>query len=62
MYTLKLWTDSMGSFTQPGCRDLEDALWHVNKAREHDGLHPLSMDDFEILVLKGKAKFVPERH
>src|SRR5687767_3364721 len=36
-YTLNLWKDDMGTFRQPGCRDAEDALWHINKAREHDG-------------------------
>lgn len=44
-YTLKLWLDDMGSFTQPGCRDSFDALWHVNKAREHDGLDPITERD-----------------
>ena len=48
-YTLRMFTDDMGSFTQPGCRDKEDALWHVNSARDHDGLKPLTMEAFELL-------------
>jgi hypothetical protein len=44
-FTLNLWRDDMGTFTQPGCRDAEDALWHVNKAREHDGLAAITLDD-----------------
>jgi hypothetical protein len=44
-YTLTLWKDDMGTFTQPGCRDSEDALWHVNRAREHDGLPPMDLDE-----------------
>lgn len=35
----------MGTFTKPGCRDWADALWHINKAREHDGLAPLTLED-----------------
>ena len=44
-YTLKLWRDDMGTFTQPGCRDAEDALWHINSARDHDGLPLIELDD-----------------
>lgn len=44
-FTLDFWCDDMGSFRQPGCSSLEDALWHVNSARAHDGLAPLDMDD-----------------
>lgn len=46
-FTLKLWKDDMGTFTQPGCRDAEDALWHVNRAREHDNLPPIDLDDLQ---------------
>lgn len=48
-YTLTLFLDDMGSFTQPGCTSIEDALWHVNRARDHDGLHPLSLNQFRNL-------------
>jgi hypothetical protein len=44
-YTLDFWRDDMGTFKQPGCTGAKDALWHINKAREHDGLAPLTMDD-----------------
>lgn len=62
-YTLKMYEDSMGSFTQPGCTDLKDALWHVNMAREHDFLPPLELDDLRRLLRKtdkGWAKLVRE--
>lgn len=49
-YTLTLFTDDMGSFKQPGCRNKEDALWHVNSARAHDGLKPLEMYHLERLL------------
>jgi len=48
-FTLRMFYDDMGTFTQPGCRDLEDALWHVNSARAHDNLKPMNMDTFESL-------------
>jgi hypothetical protein len=53
----------MGSFTQPGCTSLEDALWHINSARDHDGLPAMEMDQLESLVRgtdKGKASFTQE--
>jgi hypothetical protein len=40
----------MGSFTQPGCRDVEDALWHVNSARDHDGLPHISIETLEAMI------------
>lgn len=46
-YTLNLWRDDMGTFKQPGCRDAEDALWHINKAREHDNLPPIELDELQ---------------
>lgn len=48
-FTLRMFTDQMGSFSQPGCTSREDALWHVNKAREHDGLEALTTDQFDRL-------------
>lgn len=33
-YTLHFYKGDMGSFTQPGVTSVEDALWHVNNARE----------------------------
>jgi hypothetical protein len=50
LFTLSLFTDDMGSFKQPGCASKEDALWHINSARAHDGLRPLDMDDLEVLL------------
>lgn len=44
----------MGTFTQPGCTSAEDALWHVNKAREHDGLAVLSLAEFEQMLRSPK--------
>jgi hypothetical protein len=61
--TLKMFTNDMGSFTQPGCRDKEDALWHINSARAHDGLKPLEMDHLDTLLRGcnwGWAHFTPE--
>lgn len=53
-YTLKFWRDDMGSFTQCGITDKNDALWHVNNARDHDNLPRLrSLDD-------GDWKLIPE--
>lgn len=46
-FTLNLWTDDMGTFVQPGCRGMEDALWHVNSARDHDGLKSLTLEEFD---------------
>lgn len=48
-FTLRMFRDDMGSFTQPGCNSLEDALWHVNKAREHDNLAPIDLDELKRL-------------
>ncbi len=62
-FTLKMYYDDMGSFTQPGCTDLTDALWHVNSAREHDGLRPMTLDTLRALFRgtgKGWAKRVTE--
>ena len=49
-YTLKLWRDDMGNFAQAGCTGIDDALWHVNRAREHDGLVPLSREDLVLML------------
>jgi hypothetical protein len=57
-FTLNMYRDDMGSFRQPGCRDAEDALWHINKAREHDGLPPIELDDlYEALDSRAPASF-----
>lgn len=59
-YTLTMFEDSMGSFKQPGCTDKADALWHVNSARDHDGLPHLNLEEFEALMRgtdKGWARF-----
>lgn len=61
-YTLKMYLDDMGSFKQPGCRDEYDALWHVNNAREHDGLEPISLEKLARLIGKGEAKLIPEEY
>lgn len=49
-YTLRMFLDDMGSFTQPGCTTLEDALWHVNSARDHDGLAHIGLDKLKHLL------------
>lgn len=54
-FTLRMYYDDMGSFTQPGCRDLDDALWHINSARNHDGLMPMDMDCL-LSLTKGDRK------
>jgi hypothetical protein len=63
LHTLTLFTDDMGSFKQPGCSSVEDALWHVNSARDHDGLPHLTIDDLMALFRgtnKGWAKLTPQ--
>lgn len=62
-FTLRIFTDDMGSFSQPGCSSIDDALWHVNSAREHDALDPIDMDTLQSLFArtnKGWAKMVPQ--
>lgn len=59
--TLSMFLDDMGSFTQPGCETMEDALWHINSARDHDGLPHIDMDDLKLLFRgsnRGWAKWV----
>lgn len=59
-YTLEFYKDDMGWFTQPGIEASrhesfeEQALWFVNKAREHDGLKPLES------LFDGQFKLFPE--
>lgn len=58
-----MFRDDMGSFTQPGVSSKEDALWHINSARDHDGLPHIDMEELERLIRKsdkGWAKFVPQ--
>ena len=59
-FTLRLYLNDMGSFTQPGCADLEDALWHVNNARDHDGLPPLQIEYLRALsrTRKGSTQWL----
>lgn len=59
-YKLKLYMDDMGSFAQPGCSSKEDALWHINKAREHDGLPPITMQKLETLLRYEEATLTPQ--
>lgn len=59
-YKLKLYMDDMGSFAQPGCSSKEDALWHINSARDHDGLPHITMAKLETLLRRGEATFTPE--
>lgn len=63
LYTLKMYRDDMGSFTQPGVSSLEDALWHVNSARDHDGLRHIDIDELKRLKRgtdKGWLKLNPQ--
>jgi hypothetical protein len=53
-YKLKMYLEDMGSFTQPGCTDKEDALWHINSARAHDGLDPIDLDRLQELLDAGE--------
>lgn len=53
-FTLNLWTNEGGSFRQPGCRSLDDALWHVNRSRDHDGLAPMDMKRLEMAFRRNK--------
>ncbi len=60
LFTLRMFMDDMGSFTQPGCSSKEDALWHINSARDHDGLPHIDMEKLEWLIRGanfGWAKF-----
>lgn len=62
-HTLRMFYDDMGSFTQPGVESLEDALWHVNSARAHDGLEPMTLETLQHLIRgsnKGWAKFTAQ--
>lgn len=63
-FTLRMFRDDMGSFVWSGCTSKEDALWHINSARAHDGLRPIDMDDLNLLLLgsnpRGWAKFKRE--
>ena len=62
-FTLSMFRNDMGSFKQPGCTSKEDALWHINSAREHDGLAPIDMEELESLMRgssEGYAKFKSE--
>lgn len=52
-YYLEFYKDDMGSFYQSGCRDMDDALWHVNQARDHDGLMPLDS------LHRGRFRMIP---
>lgn len=54
-FTLNLWWDDMGTFTQPGCRNAEDALWHINSARDHDGLPHIELDELEAALRNPKG-------
>lgn len=63
-FTLTLFTEDMGSFKQPGCTDLIDALWHINSAREHDNLPSMDEETLRRLIQRGAylgwAKLTPE--
>ena len=50
-----MYRDDMGSFSQPGCRNKEDALWHINSARDHDGLPHIDMDDMNTMLRYDEA-------
>lgn len=60
-HTLRTFTDDRGTFVQPGCRDLEDARWHFNAARAHDGLAPYSSEKFLALFEEPRNIFGAER-
>jgi hypothetical protein len=63
-YTLHLYMPDLGTFRQPGCASVADALRHVNDARAHDGLSALTLDTFRTLFLggaTGRADLVPEK-
>ena len=48
-FTFSSYIPDMGSFNQPGCRSWEDALWHLNDAREHDNLPALTLGELASL-------------
>lgn len=54
-FTLSSYISDMGSFSQPGCRSWEDALWHLNDARRHDGLPELSLGEIASLPKTRKS-------
>ena len=58
--TMTLFIDDMGSFKQPGVKSLDDALWYVNNARGHDGLCPMSMDEFSEHISNRDVSFTLE--
>ena len=59
-FTVRLYMEDMGSFTQPGCTSLEDALWHINNARDHDGLPRIDIAKLRGLsrTRKGSTKWL----
>lgn len=52
---LTMFKDDMGSYTT-NCRGLDDALWDINSARDHDGLRHIDMDDLLRMIRNGDAK------
>jgi hypothetical protein len=49
-FRLTGYRSDMGDFSQPGCKSVEDALWHLNKMREHDNLPALTIVDMNIML------------
>ena len=52
MYVLKVCRSDMGDY-KTNCKSSpmetawENGLWHVNRAREHDGLRPLTLQELK---------------
>lgn len=48
-YKLIMFRDDMGSYTT-NCNDLDDALWEINSARDHDGLKHIDLDELKRML------------
>jgi hypothetical protein len=49
-FLITSYRDDMGHFQQPGCADVPDFMWHLNKAREHDNLPPLNLEETKAAI------------
>ncbi len=45
-YKVELFRGDMGSYTT-NCHSWEDLLWHVNSARDHDGLPHIDLEQLK---------------
>lgn len=46
VYKVQMFRGDMGSYTT-NAHSWEDLLWHVNSARDHDGLRPITLEQLK---------------